>query len=64
MNTSDEQLILRTLYLPKSLDNALINASYTNDQSKAEIIRKCIRYALENGVISGSQSVSKKVAAA
>lgn len=43
-----ENMVLRTVYLPKALDNQLKNEAFRQSKSKGELIRDLVQMSLEN----------------
>ncbi|MBP2540259.1 hypothetical protein G6M86_20105 [Agrobacterium tumefaciens] len=54
-----ENMVLRTVYLPKALDNQLKNEAFRQSKSKGELIRDLVQMSLEN--IDKKQNVQTSV---
>ena len=46
MAATQENMVLRTVYLPKALDQKLRGLAFANEQTKGELIRSLINEAL------------------
>jgi len=44
----EESMILRTVYLPKEVDNSLKSTALNLGRKKSEVIRECVRVMLLN----------------
>ncbi|MEH6691137.1 MAG: hypothetical protein V7774_08135 [Pseudorhizobium pelagicum] len=59
MADKTENMVLRTVYLPKSLDNRLKNAAFGRSQSKGELIRDLISISIDRLEESGTFTAKK-----